>query len=202
MSRKFLFLLLLSLVCLYPFKEFSQVYRSKVTHRDEVGGGFIVAMSGIGLGGFFRKAIFGYSYIGANANFFLMRDDKEFEYIDPITGFPAQANKINRLYYIPLNLELKKRLFTNSIEDNFRPHFTLQGGIIYGMNFPKEEALENQFEYGYNLLFGFGVDVRSNDNTFFSIRPQFRFINFNNPIAGYKDHSTFEIQVEIGGRLQ
>jgi hypothetical protein len=201
MPRKFLLFLPLLLIGLYPFQEYSQVYTSKVTHRDEVGGGFIVAMSGIGFGGFFRKAIFGFSYFGVNVNFFLMRDDKEFEYIDPITGFPAQANKVNRLFYIPVNLEFKKRLFANSIEDNFRPYFTLQGGIIYGMNFPKEEALENQFEFGYNFLIGFGVDVRSNDNAFFSIRPEFRFINFKNAIAGKKDHSTFEIQIEIGGRL-
>ena len=183
------------------FNGIAQNYDSPPSHKNEVGFDFSVAMSGTGIGGFYRFPIWSYSHIGVNANFFIMRDDKEFQYVDPYTGFPSTANKINRLFFIPVNIEFKKRLFVNDIEDNFRPHLIFQAGGIYGMNFPKAEGLDNQSQWSYNFIIGFGVDFNNKDKFFIGVRPQFRFIYFDKEIAQKTDHSAFEIVIEFGGRL-
>jgi hypothetical protein len=170
-------------------------------HTDEVGINLSLAMSGFGFGGFYRKALGSFTYIGTNVSFFIMRDDKEYEYYDPYFGGSVKSNDINRLFFIPFNLELKKRLFADDIEDGFRPHVILQGGVIYGMNFPKIEELNNESEFSYNFVFGFGIDITNKGNYFITIRPQYRIIYFSHEIAQKKNHSNFEIKVEVGGRL-
>lgn len=169
-------------------------------HTDETGLNFSLAMSGFGVGGFYRKALGSYTYLGADLSFYMMRDDKEYEYIDAF-GFSVKANDINRLFFIPLNLEVKKRLFANDIEDSFRPHVILQAGVIYGMNFPKIEELNNESQFSYNVAFGFGIDMNNKEKYFITIRPQYRIIYFSKDIAQKKNHSNFEILIEIGGRL-
>jgi hypothetical protein len=170
-------------------------------HTDEIGINLSLAMSGFGFGGFYRKALGSYTYIGTNLSFFIMRDDKEYEYYDYNYGISVKSNDINRLFFIPFNLELKKRLFANDIEDGFRPHVIFQGGVIYGMNFPKIEDLANESQFSYNFVFGFGIDINNKGNYFITIRPQYRIIYFPKEIAQKKNHSNFEIKVEVGGRL-
>ncbi|NIU01441.1 MAG: hypothetical protein GWN01_11155, partial [Nitrosopumilaceae archaeon] len=94
------------------------------------------------------------------------------------------------------------------IEDNFRPHVMLQGGAIFGMNFPKERQTrsgvirpDDEFKFSYNFLVGFGVDFTTRKNFFATIRPQYRITYFPDTIAGKKNHSSFEIKLEIGGQL-
>ena len=199
-SKVFFVVLILSVLIYVPQALGQYVDEPAIVHKDELGMNFALAMSGLGIGGFYRKAIGGYSYLGVNANFFIMRDDNEYEYYNAI-GIPVKANDINRLFFIPVNLEFKKRLFAQDIEDNFRPHFILQGGIIYGMNFPKLEGLKNESGFSYNFVIGVGADVTNRDKYFISIRPQYRIIYFNNEIAQKKNHSNFEIKIELGGRL-
>lgn len=178
----------------------AQIDPDTTIHTDEVGLNFSLAMSGFGVGGFYRKALGSYTYLGADLNFYMMRDDKEYEYID-VFGFSVKANDINRLFFIPLNLELKKRLFADDIEDGFRPHVFIQGGIIYGMNFPKIEELDNESQFSYNFVFGMGIDMNNKGKYFITIRPQYRIIYFPREIAQKKNHSNFEIKIEVGGRI-
>lgn len=201
MVKRILFAFLVISSLIYTPRGYSQDEpESPIVHKDELGLNFELAMSGLGVGGFYRKAISGYSYLGVNLNFFVMRDEKEFEYYD-VYGYPAKANDINRLFFIPLNLEFKKRLFVEDIEDNFRPNFVIQGGIIYGMNFPRLEGLKNESAFSYNFVIGIGADITNRDKYFISIRPQYRIIYFPEEIAQKKNHSNFEIKVELGGRL-
>lgn len=199
-SKVMLVLLLLGTMFYVPHATGQEVEEPAVVHKDELGLNFALAMSGLGVGGFYRKAMGGYSYLGVNANFFIMRDDNEYEYYNAI-GIPVKANDINRLFFIPVNLEFKKRLFAEDIEDNFRPHFILQGGIIYGMNFPKLEGLKDEFGFSYDFVIGVGADITNRDKYFISIRPQYRIIYFDKEIAQKHNHSSFEIKVELGGRL-
>lgn len=179
----------------------AQEVDESIIHANEMGVNFALGMSGFGFGGFYRKALGSYTYVGVNLNFFIMRDDKEFEYFDPILGISRKANDINRLFFIPLNLEFKKRLFAEDIEDNFRPHFIIQGGLIYGMNFPKPDQLKNESQFTYNFVLGFGADITNKEKYFITIRPQYRIVYFSDEIAQKKNHSNFEIKIEIGGRL-
>lgn len=175
-------------------------------HKSQRAFSFSLASNGMGLGGLYRFAAPGFTHVGFNVEFFALRDDKEFELINPFTGIPYRVNDLNRFFIIPANLEMKKRLFPNSIEDNFRPHIMLQAGVVFGMNFPKEQILEgvvirpaNQFQVSYNGVFGFGADIFTREKFFVTIRPQYRVAFFPDDIAGKKNHSSFEIKFEIGG---
>lgn len=181
-------------------------------HMKERAFSFSLSTSGLGLGGTYRFPLPNYSHIGINLEFFVMRDDKEVEFYDPYFGYPVKLNNPNRLFLIPANVELKKRLFTNSIEDNFRPHLMLQVGGVYGMNFPREDAfildqdnnrrsLDNEYQFTYNVVLGFGVDFTTRKNYFATIRPQYRLTFFSEEIANDKNHSAFEIKFEIGGQF-
>ncbi len=201
MLRKFFFISLVLVYLVYAPNGQAQEEDLSTVHTNELGVNFSLGMSGFGLGGFYRKALGSYAFIGVNVNFFIMRDDKEFEYFDPVLGYSRKANDINRLFFIPLNLEFKKRLFAEDIEDNFRPHFIIQGGLIYGMNFPKPDQLKNESQFTYNFVFGFGADITNKEKYFITIRPQYRIIYFSDEIAQKKNHSSFEIKLELGGRL-
>jgi hypothetical protein len=201
MFKKCLLISLSLIILNYAPYVYSQGDVDTTIHTDEVGLNFSLAMSGFGIGGFYRKALGSYTYLGANLSFYMMRDDKEYEYYDAYYAIPVKANDVNRLFFIPLNIEFKKRLFADDIEDSFRPHILVQGGIIYGMNFPKVKELKNESEFSYNFAFGFGIDMTNKEKYFITIRPQYRIIYFSHDIAQKKNHSNFEIKLEIGGRL-
>jgi hypothetical protein len=184
-------------------------------HGNEYGAGITIAMSGFGLGGFYRFAFPSYFHLGAHLDFYIMRDEKEFSGYD-VFGFPVQINKFNRLFLVPVSVELKKRFFQNDIEENFRPYVVTSGGVTFGMNFPRNNDIEfsnlppeeqerlprdNEYQLTFNLALGIGIDVTSNENFFISIRPQYRFFYFPRTIAGQKNHSNFEIRIEFGKRL-
>lgn len=184
------------------------------SHKNERAFSFSLSTNGLALGGLYRFKLPNYTHLGINLEFFAIRDDNEIAIVDPFTGRPFKLNDANRMFMIPVNLELKKRLFTHSIEDDFRPHLMFQAGGAYGMNFPKEVLIDtnsdgvlervqpdNQFQLTYNLLAGFGVDIKTRGNFFATIRPQYRYTFFPETIAGKKDHSTFEIKIEIGTQL-
>jgi hypothetical protein len=206
--------LILFLIIL-PISLFAQFDDMQPKHSDEYGAGITIAMSGFGLGGFYRFALPNFYYIGAQLDFFMMRDEKEFTYYDYYYGYPIEMNKFNRLFLIPLNLEFKKRFFQNSIDESFRPYLIALSGITFGMNFPRKNDLEysmlppdvqakiprsNEYRLTYSFAIGVGVDVTTNENFYFSIRPQYRFNYFPDAIAGKENHSNFEIRLEIGKR--
>ena len=208
MKKRMFYIIILALSVL-PLQMYSKVdeYESLPTHKNERGFSFSLASAGMGLGGFYRFALANFIHVGVDLEFFILRDEKEFEFVDPF-GNAFKINDVNRFFTIPLNIELKKRLFANDIEDNFRPHLMAQAGLIYGMNFPRELYIDekvvqpdNEFQFSYNLLIGFGVDVETRENFFFTIRPQYRYVFFPEKIAGKRNHSAFEIKMEIGGQL-
>ncbi|GAB4336506.1 MAG: hypothetical protein Kow0037_17850 [Calditrichia bacterium] len=188
-----------------------------VTHLNEYGFDLSIAMSGTGLGGFYRKALPGYFLFGASANIYMMRDEKEFSYYnpyDPYQPYPVQINKFNRFFVLPVSVELKRRLFMDSVDDSFRPYLLTSGGLSFGINFPRKDQIsrlpeEEQYKYptdtelgwALNFAIGFGVDFTTHENYYLTIRPQYRFIYFPDEIALKKNHSNFEIVFELGKRV-
>jgi hypothetical protein len=207
-----LFLLIFLLI---PALVIAQYEESVPLHGNEYGAGITLAMAGFGLGGFYRFSLPSYFHVGVNLDFYMMRDENEFTYYD-YWGYPRQINKFNRLFIIPLSVEVKRRFFYNSIEDDFRPYFIGLGGLTFGMNFPNDNDYEfsllppeeqarlpreDEYQLSFNVAFGIGIDVTTNQNFFLSIRPQYRFIYFPQSIAGKTNHSNFEIRLELGKRL-
>ncbi|MEJ2536162.1 MAG: hypothetical protein P8048_03770 [Calditrichia bacterium] len=207
--------ILIVFLVLFPLSIFAQYDEMQPMHSNEYGAGFTIAMSGFGLGGFYRIALPNFYYIGAQLDFFMMRDEKEFTYYNPYTGYPIELNKFNRLFFIPFNLEFKKRFFQNSIDESFRPYLVALSGVTFGMNFPRDNNIEysqlppdeqariprsNEYRITYSFAIGVGVDFTTNENFYFSIRPQYRFNYFPKSIAGKENHSNFEIRLEMGKR--
>ena len=215
MNRKYLPSITLLLALIFFGQSFAQdeMLESSPVHKRERAISFSLATSGFGIGGVYRWTLPSYMHAGINMEFFIVRDDDEIEFIDPFTGIPYKINDANRLFLIPVNFELKKRLFTNDIEDDFRPHIMLSAGTEFGMNFPKPQEVfdnngartrvqpDNEFQLTWNILFGFGVDFTTKKNTFATLRPQYRITFFPDEIAGKKNHSAFEIKFEIGGQF-
>ncbi len=202
-------------ILVIPAFLFSQYDEESIAHHgNEYGAGITMAMAGFGLGGFYRFSLPSYAHIGFNLDFYMMRDENEFTYYD-YWGYPRQFNKFNRLFLIPLSVEIKKRLFYDSIEDGFRPILFILGGATFGMNFPTNDLeysfsppevqsrlpRDNEYQFSFNTGFGLGIDITTNEDYFVSIRPQYRFIYFPQPIAGKTNHSNFEIRLELGKRL-
>jgi hypothetical protein len=69
------------------------------------------------------------------------------------------------------------------------------------MNFPKVEELDNESQFSYNFVLGMGIDMNNKGKYFITIRPQYRIIYFPHEIAQKKNHSNFEIKIEVGGRI-
>lgn len=177
------------------------------THKSERSFTISLASSGLGIGGAYRFALPAYFHLGATLEFFIMRDDNELELYDPYFNRYIKINDLNRLFLIPFNVELKKRLFVNDIEDDFRPHIVLEGGMVFGMNFPNEAFVDgniikpdNEYQFAPSLAVGVGVDFTTKRTYFATLRTQYRFTQFAETIAGKKDHSAFEIKFEIGGQ--
>jgi hypothetical protein len=192
---------------------FSQYENLPPQHLNEYGLGITLAMSGFGLGGVYRVALPNYFHAGVGLDFFVMNDENEFTYYSYYG--PVKVNDFNRLFIIPMSVEVKRRLFYNDIEEGFRPYIVGLGGITIGLNFPQEDNIEfstlppeeqerlptdDEYRLSFNLGFGFGIDFTTSESFFLSVRPQYRFIYFPKAIAGKTNHSNFEIRVEFGKR--
>ncbi|RMI14395.1 MAG: hypothetical protein D6681_05210 [Calditrichaeota bacterium] len=203
-----MFTILIVLFTLYagPGNAQEDNLESVPVHKNEKGLSFSLATSGLGLGVLYRKALPSFFYVGVNLEFFMLRDDHELEIFDPVFGQFVKINDENNLFIIPLNLEVKKRLFANDIENNFRPHVLAQVGAVFGMNFPNDIVTftgqridkDNEFRLTYDALIGLGVDFTTRKDYYATIRTQYRYAYFPKSIAGKKDHSAFEIRFEVG----
>ena len=184
--------------------------KNKPAPADQRGFAVILGMNGFGFGVAYRKALPGYFSIGGNAEFFIARGEREISVYDPYTNGYYTLNKPSQLFFLPVNLEIKKQLFTEVIEENFQPHIFLQGGAMIGMNFPDKRYYEirgepvppREFKVTYNLVIGIGADIVSNQSVYLTIRPQYRYVYFPQTIAGQSNHSAFEIFLEFGKQLR
>ena len=58
-------------------------------------------------------------------------------------------NKINNVYIFDLQMTLKRRLFAEDLDDSFRPFISGGFGPVFGMNFPEDESLKDQYEWSF-----------------------------------------------------
>jgi hypothetical protein len=71
------FVLLLFLLNYAPTQQYQEV---PPQHFNEYGLGITLAMSGFGLGGFYRVAFPNFFHVGASLDFYMMNDENEFNY--------------------------------------------------------------------------------------------------------------------------
>ena len=159
---------------------------------------FSVVELGTGLGGFYSIPLKGFYHVGVASDFFLLRDENQIDMVDPWTGMPITINKQNNAYVLDLMLSLKKRLFAYKIDDSLRPFLAAGLGPMYGINFPEDKRKKDEFRWALSGYGEVGVDIALESNYFLGLRLQYRVIKFNKPFTGKRDHSTFDIRIEIG----
>lgn len=90
----------------------------------------LFSSSGYGLGGFYQRRlsdnITAFAHMGISGR----RNTDEFEnvWLGPV---PVVANKINRLFMVPTSVGLQYQLFTESLQDNFRPFLSAGAGPTF-----------------------------------------------------------------------
>lgn len=189
--------IVLIFILLIPLHTFAQIEKylqedPEPTIMQQGGIAFSVVESGTGVGGFYALPLKGFMHAGINFNVFFLRDSKQFEY------YYWTYNKENNVYLFDLMLTLKKRLMPYEIDDNFRPFIAVGIGPVYGMNFPEDKNLKDQYEWAVNAAGAGGVDIVINKNYIFGLRLQYRYMKFNNSLGERQNHSMFDVRIELG----
>jgi hypothetical protein len=160
-----------------------------------------MAESGSGAGAFFSLPFGTLFHAGIALDALFLRDSKQFEYIDPYYGYTYQMNKINNVYIFDMQFTVKRRLFAEDLDDSFRPFLTGGIGPVFGMNFPEDDSLPDQYEWSFGGFVGGGADITFDKKYFVGIRGQYRIIPFSKRLGETKNHTMFELRIELGKRF-
>ncbi len=206
--KKYIFILLLILIPIQGFSQFEQYLQQDpqpTTYRQR-GLAFSMVELGAGIGAFIKWPLKSYWHVGMGFDGFMLRDSKEFSYID-IYGYPRTVNGDNNVYILDFMFTAKKRMFAKDLDDNVRPFLEFGVGPVYGMNFPeydtKPDGTKTRDQYSLTLggLIAAGIDANVSSKNFLGIRLQYRFFPFTETIGERKDQSTFDLRLEVGQRF-
>ncbi len=125
-------------------------------YRSGFGFSFGLNDSGFGFGGQYRRVVSKYSEVLFNFRISGIKDPKEQSYIDYYFGFKTTPNKYKRILSFPVSAGFKRRLFPETISDNFRVYASISGGPVFAYSFPYFEDLnENGFQENNSNIYGF-----------------------------------------------
>ena len=98
------------------------------------GGELLLTNSGFGLGGYYSRAVGPSTSLLAELSLGAGKDEREIK----IFGYGRSQipRKANYLLMLPLQLGVQRRLFRDTIEDNFRPYLQLTAGPTLGWAYP------------------------------------------------------------------
>jgi hypothetical protein len=110
------------------------------------------------------------------------KDEKEIEYYD-YWGNPYTVGKKNRVFLLPLNFGLQKRLFANAIDDNLRPYITFGVGPSMVVTTPYEREFFNSFskakaKYTTGGYFGLGANFGADTSSLVGISIRYYVVHF------------------------
>ena len=201
--KYYIVLLLLLTIPLHVFGQYEKYLQKdpEPTEQAQTGAAFSVIENGTGVGGFYEMPVGWFTNLGAELNFFFLRDSKQVDYIDPYYGYHMTIGRENNVYLFELMLTLKKRLFAREIDDNFRPFIAVGAGPVYGMNFPEKKSFPKQYRWTFNGAASAGVDIAMRGDYLFGISLQYRYMKFNGTLGETSDHSTMDIRIELGKLL-
>ena len=93
--------------------------------------------SGFGIGGYYQRAFSRTSSFFAEASLSAGKDEREWRLFSYYGyGRSEIPYKANYLLMLPVNLGVQRRLFQESIRDNFRPYMQLTAGPSFGWTWP------------------------------------------------------------------
>lgn len=198
-------LLILALIITVPLQTRAQYEEylqedPEPTSQAFAGGAFSMLENGSGFGGFYEWPLPGFISIGGVLNFYMLRDNKQVDFINPYTGYPETYGKVNNVYWFDLGLRLKKRLFARDIDDQFRPFVAATVGPVFGMNFPEVKSLDDQYSWALSGGLAAGVDVVLDTGYVIGFQLQYRLMHFTQNLGEIDkgNFSTLDLSLELG----
>ena len=201
------FVAVLSAILVLGSASFAQLTEGIDKQPDnQIGVNFAMAESGTAVGVFIAWPLWGGFHVGFSPEAYFLRDSKQFDYIDPYSGYPISYNKQNNVYLFDVMFNLKKRLFAEDLDESMRPFISAGAGPVYGINYPEYDltdeglptTVEKQFTIGGYV--GAGVEIRVNEKVFMNVQGQYRLIPFKGVVGERANHSMFELRFELGRR--
>ena len=124
-----------------------------------------------------------------------VRGDKEFTYVDQF-GYPQKLNQKRYMILIPMTVGYQKRLFKDTIEDNFRPFYHLELGPVLGLRFPVGHGFNGNIKRGktgltFGGFVGVGVEIMQAKRNSFILAAGYRIATFPNKFAADDETKKF-----------
>ena len=98
------------------------------------GGELVLTNSGFGLGGYYSRALRPATSFIAELSLGAGKDEREIKFFG--YGRSRILRKANYFLMLPLQAGIQRRLFRDTIEDNFRPYLQVTGGPTLGWEYP------------------------------------------------------------------
>ena len=135
-SLKVVLALIIAITFVLPPSAGAQPVRNTPPVKKNVYGsglGLNIALtnSGFGFGGYLARSVSSTTSILADLMITTIKDEREQRFFN-FFGESIIPNKENFLHVLPLQIGIQKRLFKESIEDNFRPYAHVAGGPTIG----------------------------------------------------------------------
>jgi hypothetical protein len=179
-----------------------------LNRRNALGLDLLVSNSGFGLGGFYRRQytddLYGFGAFSISE----VKDDREVEQYNYITGETFVPGKVNRFLLIPLIFGVQNRLFREDIADNFRPYITAAVGPTLVYSAPYDREFFNSLGHGqahFTLggYVGFGAFFGFDQNTLMGVSFRYYFVPLKNQIESLqgvylKQFGGFFMTINVG----
>lgn len=139
--------------------------------------------SGFGLGGFYQYFMDDITKIGARFFISGARNTDELEFYDYFTGNSFIPNKVNRLYLMPLTVNITRNLFSEVLHKSFRPYVSAGVGPAFILSTPYNREFFNAFNYAkWYTRFGGNVGIGAafglESSSYLSVNIDYYYIPF------------------------
>lgn len=176
--------------------------------RNALGLDLLLSNSGFGLGAFYRRQYTDDLYGFGTFSISEVKDDREVEQYDIITGETTVPGKVNRFLLLPLIFGVQDRLFREDITDNFRPYVTAAVGptLVYSAPYDREffnSLGHGQAHYTVGGYVGFGAYFGLDPSSLVGVSFRYYFVPLKNQIESLeglymKQFGGFFITINVG----
>ncbi len=160
-----------------------------------------ITTNGTGLAYRLHKQLQNHLQLTFTAQLFGAKEDQEIPVMNYYTGYYQRYDRADFFtMLIPIHIGLQKRLFAETIENNFRPFFLIDAGPVLGISYETKFKLMDSLKLGKGMLggggfVGLGTELGSLVQSGFSIAIGYRFLFFPNELSGKKDFSALEARL-------
>lgn len=128
------------------------------------GAGLAIALtnSGFGFGGYYHHAVAPNTSLISELQIGAGKDEREVKFFGYF-GSSYIPDKANYFLMVPLHLGVQRRVFSESIVDNFRPFVLVMGGPTFGWEYPYFRDCDGDGQYNPGVACEDGSEERTYD---------------------------------------